>query len=352
MPGRIIYDPISGADVTTTVRTTLTTTRTLFIRWLFRFQCQLFWDSNTVGTLVDFAFTDDFPIFINKYQTQSIGAAQLGTYTGRAITTPNGVTFVPEPMEIDKLDYGIGFEDHPVDVTWYIDDSKQYNAANTSSGVYLALSPQNLTMKQAMCMGAFNEAPFWIHQAIYSDDPSRGGTFLGTTLMFRGYIRKVTPTKNSLVLSLASLMDVFQQVQLPPQIIMPNSRAVPFYPAAGGTYAGVWFSLITVISPTVIQFQRFAASPAAVPQSGLRDYWFNFTTTTGTNPWQSSFVPGPSWRVQDNDVSSGNTVVVYFYEPPVIPGTVGGINVYGQLSLTSVSNPPGFPYVPPPEYNL
>jgi hypothetical protein len=48
-------------------------------------------------------------------------ASQLGSYKGGALQS-NGLTFLPERMSCDKLDYAIGFEDHPCELDWPIRD--------------------------------------------------------------------------------------------------------------------------------------------------------------------------------------------------------------------------------------
>lgn len=342
---RTILDPFSGADVTSSVQTILQSGRNFFTRYLFRFQVLGFWFTNATNNFVDFCFTNEFPIFVNKYQATATGAIQLGSYSG-GVNQANGDVFFPEPIEVSgSLEYGIGFQDHPVEVTWYIDDAVTYTG-NSLFPINNVMTPPNLTMKQAMIMGAFNEAPFWIHQALYTADPRLGGTFIGTVLMFRGYIRKVIPTKNSLILSIVSLMDVFQQVQVPTQIFTPNCRAVPYIPAAGGTYAGHWTRVNTLTSPTQISFDTgFGGS---IPQNALRDYYVGFTSniTGGVVPWSTGNPPAPFWRIRGND-AGGSTVNVYFYEPPIIPVIPSDIPVMGQTGHTG--NPPGFPYIPPPE---
>lgn len=347
---KTIYDPFSGADVTSSVQSFLLTQRTFFTRYLFRFQVLGFWFTNATNNFVDFAFTTDFPIFVNKYQVVATGASQLGSYSGGLLQS-DGITFVPDQMELTgSLSYAIGFEDHPAEVTWFIDDSVNYSG-NSGFALNTVQSPVNLTMKQAMLMGAFNEAPFWIHQALYTGDPTKGGTFIGTVLMFRGYIRKITPTKNSLILSLSSLMDVFQQLQIPTQTLLPNCRAVPFLPAVGGTYAGHWVGVNTVVSPTQITFNIGAT--VSIPKDALKDYYVAFTSniTGGILPWSTGNPPAPFFRIRGNiATTSSTTVTCYFYEPPIIPVAPSDIPVMGQASLTGL--PKGFPYVPPPELNI
>lgn len=348
---RKIYDPTSGSDVTTAVQASISSTRSLFTRWLFRFQSVDFWGYNPYLDNATFSFSNDFPIFVNKAQIGATGATQLGRYSQGSLVVA-GETFIPTQMQIEKLEYSIGFEDHPVDVTWYIDDAVDYKA-DLNQGLSACQSPANMTLKKAFLMSAFNEVPFWIYQALFSDDPAKGGLFYGTVLMFRGYIRKVTETRNGIVLSLASLMDVFQQVQIPTQTIMPNCRAVPYIPGAGGTYAGDYFAITAINNPTSITFQINIINNATVPENALRDYWMNFcgATFAGQQAWGSGQPSAPSWRIRGNTFcNNANSITVFFYEAPIIPVNPGSINIYGQFSLST--KPQGFPYVPPPEYNI
>lgn len=316
---------------------------------LFRFQCMNFWHYNPDGDYEDFTYTDAaFPIFINKYQTAASGVAQLGTWSSGHLNA-DGLMFQPDTMECGTLEYGIGFEDRPIDVTWPMDDTRDYLG---SSGISLtsAISPANLTLKQAFTMGAFTECPFWIHLAIFDDFPSRGGSLLGTTLMFRGYVRTVTATRTLLKIGLASLMDVFQNVQLPTQTITPNNREIPYVPAAPGSAGGAFVDSLIVNSPTSITFHSNFGT-FSVARDAQKDEWFAFQPFIGSYP--IGLLPGPGlppppmWRISGNEASSGSDFTFYFYEPPVVPsGNVIG-NRFGQSDLGSGTH--GFPFVPPPE---
>lgn len=348
---RVIYNPTSGADVTSSVQASMLASRSFFIRYLFRFQCLGFWFTNATNNFVDFCYTTDFPIHVDKYQIVATGSGQLGSYSGGVLQT-DGDNFLPEVIQISSaLEYKVGFEDHSVDVTWFINDTLDYQG-NSGNSLTSVLSPSGLTLKQALLMGSFNECPFWIHQAIFSGDPRRGGTFLGTVLMFRGFIRKVTSSRNAVVLSLASLMDVFQQSQIPSQILTPNCRAIPFLPAAGGTFAGHWTGVQTINSPTSVTFN--IGSSVTIAEDVLRDYYIGFTSNVGAGvlPWGTATPPAPFWRVRGNADNGGpsTTVTVYFYEPPIIPQIPSDIPVMAQTSNSG--NPPGFTHVPPPEYGI
>jgi len=348
---RKIYDPITGSDVTSTVQTTLQSGRTLVTAYLYRTTFQIFWNYNPYGSFGSYTFTDaDFPIFVNWMQIDNGAAKQIGHWLHDNLI-PTGLNFYPEPITHDKLSYGIGFEDKPVEIDWAIDDSKVYNVVEESSlgGVFNTTigelqSPANCTVKQGMQMGFFTDCPFWIHEAVFTDFPSRGGTFLGTTLMFRGYIRGVTATRSRMKLKLSSLMDVFQSVQVPTQTITPNNRALPYIPLAIGTYGGD-FAGGTPITERVISF----TTAETIPAGALQDYWltFNPASYAGFSPYKSGYPAAPAFRIQGNDASSAGSVTVYFYQPYALPNPYAAVTVYAQLA--NVGGPTGFKYLPPPE---
>jgi hypothetical protein len=346
---RKIYD-VNGTDVTSTVLASLQAGNSFVFAKLFRFLVMNFWDYNPYGQYENFTFTDaGFPIFINQYQAFASGVSQLGTWTGGAMNA-DGLMFIPETMNCGTLEYAVGFEDHPVDVTWPMDDTKKYE-----SGICMpnALNPPNLTLKTAFALGAFSECPFWIHQAIFDNFPSQGGSLLGTTLLFRGYIRTATVTRTSLKLGIASLMDVFQQIQVPTQTITPNDRSVPYAPAAAGEPGGTNIDLVTVLSLTSLNLHSNFGS-FSLAKDALKDNWMTFQPAIISYP--RDLLPGPGlppppmWRIRGNDASSTGDLVVYFYEPPIVPANTLSplINWFGQAPLGGTSAP-GFPFVPPPE---
>lgn len=321
-----------------------------------------FWGFNVGGNFNTFCYTDnEAPLWIYKMQLKAAGVQQLTTEASHG--NPGGATglaFLPENITFDKLQYGIGFEDKPVEIDWPIIANKVYNtlyydnfsaSAMWDTGVEQAYYPPNLHLKQALLMGAFNDCPFWIHQAIFSDFPEKGGTFLGTTLMFRGSIRKVTANRSRIKISLSSLMDVFQTVQIPTQVLTPNSRAVPFVPIASSPWndGGLFpkYTSVVAISPTQLQ----ASTTYSIPLDDLRDSYvsWNFAGFAGGVPYSSGYSPALFNRFAGNSAGPG-TVQFYFYEPYIYPSSAAAWNIYSQLILSAP--PQGFPYVPPPEYNL
>jgi hypothetical protein len=349
---RKIYNPLTGADVTSTVQGILQSGATLVTVYTYRILFSIFWNYNPYGAWGSYTFTDaSFPIFVNYQQIDAGAAKQIGHWLhGSLIGT--GLNFYPETMIHDKLSYGIGFEDKPVTLDWAIDDTKTYYVVeedaitgifNTSIGELV--SPVNCTLKQGMSLGWFTDCPVWIHTALFTDFPDRGGTFLGTALMFRGYIRKVVATRSRLKIVLSSLMDMFQTTQIPTQTITPNNRALPYVPTSVSAYGGDW-TVPVVITERVLQFN----TAEAIPVNALQDSWITFYPNTFTSSiiYTNGFPAPPAFRIQGNDVSTGTTVKVYFYEPFAMSNNILP-TVFTQLVAGSGGANPGFLYLPPPE---
>lgn len=165
-------------------------------------------------------------------------------------------------------------------------------------------SPVNTTLRQTLLAGCFQESPFWVHQALFTDNPRNGGTFLGTTLMFRGFLRKVESTQSSLQLTVASLMDVFQSVQVPTQTITPNNRDVPYFPAAPYTGGLSFFAIFppagfSVINPTHLQW----SVGGTTAENALQDCWCSFNPALQANTgfqYRSGLPMSPAFRVRGN----------------------------------------------------
>ena len=353
---RAIFDPTTGADVSSTVRSFLQSGGKLVSSYLYSFMCFNWWDDNPFGNYASFCFTDaEVPLFLKYAQLTPNGASQLGCWGGSPATLhPTGLTFIADRITHDKLSYGIGFEDKPVEITWAMDASRLYSAAmyNTSlsapywSAVSNASYPVGLTLKQALVMGVFTEAPFWIHSALFTDFPRLGGEFLGTALMFRGFIRKTTSTQSVLKISLASLLDVFQSIHVPTQTLTPNNRSLPYIPVAVSPYAGT-FSSPVFINPLQLQIH----TSAAIPANALQDCFIslNPATSSGFSIFKSGYPTSPTFRIQGNSAGAG-TIMVYFYEPYIWPATASEINLYAQQ--TSAGGPiAGFLGLPPPEFS-
>lgn len=348
---RLIYD-VNGNDVSSSVYTTLRAGNTLVTQYLFRFQCVIFWEGNQYPNYCDFTFTDaDFPIFINKYQIAPNKVSQLGTYHVGILNT-DGLTFVPEKLQLDKLEYAVGFEDKPVQITWNYDDSVDYKGSALAS-LSVADSPSNLTLRRALLLGGLQDVPFWVHTALFTDFPDKGGTFLGTSLMFRGYIRNVESSRDALKFTISSLMDVFQSVQIPTQIITPNDRSGPFIPAIPGPQGGAATDFYTVISPVSLQLNSNFGT-YTYDYNQLKDYYVSFQPFISGSNYPNGLLPlsylppPPLWRISGNEIPGVHSVILHFYTPPVIPDGSPFINIFGQSGFIGGAAP-GFPYVPAPE---
>lgn len=355
---RKIYDPTSGADVTATVQSYLQAGNAPVTCYLYSFRCMNFWDYNPYGHYATFCYTDfEAPLFVTYAQTGPGPAGFLTTSGGAGQAQWNtGLEFLAENIGHDKLSYGIGFEDRPVEVNWAMEPTRNYGALFSSLGNLIwdypsvAAYPANFTLRQALTMGLFTEAPFWIHECIFTDFPRLGGSFLGTTLMFRGFIRKTTSTQSTLKISLASLMDVFQSVQVPTQTITPNNRTLPYIPLAVSPYndGGLFthYSSFSFPNPTTLQ----CTTTYSIPTNALQDSWINFAPAAyiGGVPYHNGWPTVPSWRIQGNTAGPG-TIQIYFYEPYVFPNNPGGFNIWAQQA-TGGGPAAGFLHLPPPEF--
>jgi hypothetical protein len=357
---RKIYSPTNGSDVTSTVQSYLQEGGAPVTAFLYSFQCQDFWGYNPYGVYAAFCYTD-------FEANLGITYAQMGPVGSTALTAaffgPQGppalpIVFKADNIAFDKLSYKIGLDDNPVEVNWAMNPGWSYSAQEYSGGTTIGWSnpsaasyPTNLTLKQALTMGAFTECPFWIHEAIFTDFPDRGGTFLGTSLMFRGFIRKTSSSFSTLKISLASLMDVFQSVQIPAQTITPNNRSLPYIPLAVSPYNdnGLFshYSAPAFPAPTVLQID----TTYGIPLNALQDSWINWTPAAfaGYVPYRSGFPTAPSWRIQGNTAGAG-TIEIYLYEPYIFPGNYGGFNIWAQQNTTG-GPAAGFLYLPPPEFS-
>lgn len=346
--------------MTTTVQAFLQEGGVPVTAFLYTLQFQNFITYNPYGSYGSFCFTDfESPLFLNYAQMSArTVASQIGCW-GNGSFIASGLPFTCENIALDKLSYGIGFEDKPVEVIWTPDPSRaqawiHYNsflAEYVYDDMQEAAYPVNLTLKQALAMGAFTECPFFIHEALFTDFPGRGGTFLGTALMFRGFVRKTVTTASSIKISLASLMDCFQETQIPTQTLTPNNRTLPYIPLAispwndGGYFSH--YSSLSGIAPTQLQ----VTTTFSIPAGALQDSWINFNGAAydGFVPYRSGSPTMPSWKIQGNTAGPG-VIQIYFYEPYILPESIGGFNLWAQQTTTGAPVQ-GFLWIPAPEFS-
>lgn len=191
---------------------------------------------------------------------------------------------------------------------------------------------------------AVNTSGLWATSTVQAKDPY----LVGTTLMYRGFIRETEATPEYLKIKLGSLMQIIQDLQVPTQLIMPGNRDVQFLPSPSVS-GSILVSPITVVAPNVIQF----VANATITQNQYQDCWMNFQPTVANAKWapQNGLPPVsiPGWKIQSNTAgSSGATITVIFYDAPIIPSSPSAINIYSQTEGVV----PGFPHIPPPEVSL
>lgn len=349
---RKIYDPTSGNDVTTTVQSFLQAGGVPVTCFLYSFQCMDFWSANPYGKYATFCYTDfESNLFVSYLQQYANGSTPISPDGSSA----PGLPFLAENISVGEFSYGIGFEDNPAEVSWHMDMGHdyqvlEYSGSNFWSSLSSAAYPSGLTLRQALAMGTFFQCPFWIHECYFTDFPRLGGFFLGTSLMFRGYIRSVKTTQSSIKLGLSSLMEIFNTIQVPTQTITPTNRSLPYVPLATSPYADTGvsshYSAYSGLNATTLQVN----TTFSIPANALQDSWINFSVANyaGILPIKSGYPSSPSWRIQGNTAGPG-TIQIYFYEPFILPLSPN-FNIFAQQT-TSGGVIQGFLYVPPPEYS-
>lgn len=185
-------------------------------------------------------------------------------------------------------------------------------------------------------------------QYAVSTIPTSTPVLEGTSLMYRGFIRKTSAAADSLSITLGSLMQILQDTQFPTQLIMPGNRDVQFIPSPGVSSAYLTTPL-TVTSPVSVTFK----AGSTLTQNQLQDCWVTFQPSLPANVWapQSGLPPvsTPGWRIMSNTAAaSGANTNVTFYDPLIIPASPAAVNVFTQTSGSA----PGFNAVPPPENSL
>jgi len=347
---RTVYDT-NGNDVTSSVAAAMFSATVMPI-------CDLYWFRYVGPHLTTSGFpptlfvhnlfmtSGPFPVAVNKVQ-QSAG--------------PNGVatvnaTYLPTRLKRGPLEYEIGLKDNSLDVTWYVDDSQTLSdSAGTVAWGF----------KWALLQGYLDECPMYIHKAIFSPAATPNGqpTLLGTTLMWRGFVRDVQADRGQIVITLGSLMHLFQNIQVPTQTIQPGNRMPPYLAASNPIEISYLLGLVGVLpttTPTDIQLNPVGN----YADHSLRDYFL--TNVQLPNPYSYVAInnsPQPwAFRIRDNITDnnpSTHTMHVYPYEPidpvtlvvnPNILPSLSEFVVYAPASLSG--GQPGFNALPPPEVTL
>jgi hypothetical protein len=142
-----------------------------------------------------------------------------------------------------------------------------------------------------------------------------------------------------------------QDSPIPNQIIQPTTRNAPFLPFPNPSSGGLGptsGTVITRIGPTTY---TFGVAGAPITANQLQDSWIVFNIV-GSNfnfaPQNGLPVAIPGWRIQSNTASSGGFVNITFYDPPIVPGIIEGVNLFSP----GATEGQGFPFVPPPENSL
>lgn len=370
---RVIYNPATGVINSSSVQTALLTDQTLVICNLYSFANRVFWTYDPTSHVAFWSFTDgDFACAVKYLQLFASGSVQIsalnaGNMYYTAAPGGAGVTYLPARrtgvggalndagFKRGPLTYEVGLAANAPELNWFVDDAADHFAPLSGAYTQLINPPVAiLPMRQAMVnFRAFDDCPFWIHRAIFTDFPNKGGLFLGTTLMWRGFIRKVEAAADYLKITLASLMQIIQDTPVPTQIIQANSRTGPFlpFPTVGASTLGPYPSAGSIVR---IAAKTYTVSGSGIVANQFQDCWvtfnpqassFNFAPQSGLPPQAT-----PCWKIQSNTASSGGAVNITFYDPPIVPGNVQNINVFSLASGTIGA--PGVGNIPPPDNSL
>lgn len=347
---RYVFDPTSGSDVTANVQAVLMSSSSAYMTDLFWLQY-----INPVDAAAGPAIKVSNMYMTNSPQPISVGKVQ-GQPGPSGVVTINA-NFQPSRIKRGPYTYEIGLGDQSCDVTWYTDDSQNFVAAVGHAPVFFGF-------KWALVQGYLDECPMNIYTAFFGPRPTPNSPapLLGTTLMWRGFIREIKADRGQVVMTLASLMHVFQNVQVPTQTIQPGNRLTPYYTGRpilfGNSLTGI--TPLVTSTPTDLQFTLTTGYPV---DHQLRDNYFTSHQQPPPNGWTpASGQPGPQlYRIRDNITNNtpvAGTLHVYPYEPinPVtlvcpLTGSPTYMEIFVPLS-PSAGGSNGFPYVPPPEVSL
>jgi len=318
---RTVYDG-TGADVTSFAFSYMKSKRSLMLADLFWIQTNVFWGNQT----------GDDPAY-NFFMTNGSFPIKVGTLqTAPDVLVALGATYTPskDPIVRGDFNYKVGLEADSVDVTWYL--------KNTTLLPNQGLVPPP-SIKNAFAWGYFTDALMYIHRAIW--DPSTG--LVGTMLMWRGPIRSATIDREKVVMKVTSPMDLFQDVQVPTQLVQPNSRTMPYitpFPTYQPSGPQVGSTSTDLIFTT-----------AAVADHALRDgYMMAAGTLIATAP-KNNLPPQIMYRIRDNVTLGGTNLHIFPYEP-VAPEMVMGVGINIWLQRAQTAGAPGFGSVPPPEMSI
>jgi len=339
---RYFYDG-SGTDISATAPATLLATTNITIHDLY--SIQFINPGNAVHL--------NAPLWTNIYFTsgpQPIFVESMQLSAGPNGTATVNATFLPTKIQHGDINFEVGFKDQTLEVTWYPDDSLIIPQGSRNINVY--------NYKQAFEAGFFDDIPMWVHQAYLqpSDVPNTPPTLYATTLIWRGFIKASKVDRGQIVISLASLLNIIQETQVPTQTIQPGSRMPPFQPMGNVSIIGgsLGADFLNTSTPLDLQF----TVPLPYADGSLKDsYIIGYSQPPPTWYYARNAMPQPVvFRIRDNYTDGDNVLHIYMYEPIDPPDLIVGygsgvyVNIFTQTETgTTGAISPGFPYVPRPE---
>lgn len=310
---RTIYSS-SGSNVTTSAQAYLQTlTGTLQVYDLYTIAMSNPWSSSAVSY---YCYTSaDFPITISTVQT---GPNQL---------TAINNTWIQNAIERGNLEYSIGLNVTSFEWTWYPDDT------------ILIPGNSHYTWKKAALSGLLDGCTFFLHRALCQPGANNFPVLIGTALMWKGLIQEVEVKAEYIKMTVPSMMQAFQDVQVPTQVVQPGQRIAPYLPTGAAT-ASIGGLNAAASTPFDLHFAPGFADHA------LRD---GFLTTFTGSPASSTSRPS-GVRILDT-INSGGVFHV-FVADPVDPFAIPlPCKVYlpENIGSTLIPGAAGFPHIPPPE---
>lgn len=282
----------------------------------------------------------------------------------------NVIKFQPFAIEKDKLTYKTGFEASnltltlrprdPNAITTYTGGSMSpYGGRGVSastfttkqsfseslqvfppySDLYALGSQLYQTMRQSFAQGGdWFLAPVTMWRA-FMPTPGDLDTF-GAAVMFRGRVSSFSVDKEDVKITVASLMEVFQQ-KVPTQTVQPGNRWAPFNFQVTEDYVGSGSGVSGGYNWITCSFTPQGSAPAVA--DGVFAEGFALIYNSNGQWWR---------KVYTNAGTSGSTTTVTWLEPLPLSTNGGNWTVKLWLSGTTenVSGQPGqgFPYVPQP----
>ena len=278
------------------------------------------------GGIINTCLTDaPFPIYVDQIQFQSSSAG---------LFTLNN-TYTTSVFKRDSYSYAVGTAAETLKLTWWPKNSSALNFQNyrwALSGGYM--DGTNVFISRAFCLG---------------------NILLGTTLMWRSWIRDYKVDREKIEFTLPSMLQLFHDTKLPTQLVEVSDRQQPYLPMQNGQQMYTGSAGPPLGTPQDIHYPIPSGAPGItniVPDHALKDGFFVGAAQQFISNGQT---PPPLYRIRDNvtiPTSGPRTLHIYPYEPFPLTNLGGTYNFIVYPTSITGGNRPGFPTVPVPEMNI